>query len=59
MLRMSESFIRFGSLQVCLPNGNMFKQNPLENRKILTPICDYAISRHFPDISYDDEDPYE
>jgi serine/tyrosine/threonine adenylyltransferase len=59
VLRMCESFLRFGSLQVCLPEGQMHQPSPLENRKLLQPICDFAIQQHFPDINPDEEDPYE
>ena len=52
VLRISEVFIRFGSLEVCLPAGNMVSQNQMKNRKTLLPLCDYTISRHFPEISY-------
>jgi uncharacterized protein YdiU (UPF0061 family) len=37
----------------------MVSQNPMKNRKTLLPLCDYAISRYFPEISHYDEDPYE
>ena len=37
----------------------MVSQDPMKNRRTLTPLCDYAISRHFPDINYDDSDPFE
>ena len=35
VLRVCETFLRFGSLEVCLPDGQMRRENPLENRKLL------------------------
>jgi uncharacterized protein YdiU (UPF0061 family) len=58
-MRMSETFLRFGSLEVALPQGNMSKKNFLENRKLLEPLCDYAIANHFPDMDIYSVDPYE
>jgi serine/tyrosine/threonine adenylyltransferase len=29
VLRLSETFLRFGSLEVCLPAGNLYRSNPL------------------------------
>jgi len=35
ILRICETFIRFGSLEVCLSEGQMRRPHPLENRRIL------------------------
>lgn len=50
VLRVCKTFIRFGSLEVCRPNGNMRKQSPMQNRVMIQPLCDYAIKQHFSDI---------
>jgi uncharacterized protein YdiU (UPF0061 family) len=43
VLRICETFLRFGSLQVCLPDANMTEENPLENRRTLLPLLDYLL----------------
>ncbi len=50
VLRVAQSFLRFGSFQVCKKGAQLDKQNQIENRKILVALADYLIKNFYPEI---------
>ena len=50
VLRVAQSFLRFGSFQVCNKGAQLDRSSQLENRKILKAIADYLIQNFYPEI---------
>lgn len=59
IIRVAESFLRFGSFQVCNKDAQMHKEDPMENRKILSGLADYLLTYCYKHIDAEEGDPYE
>lgn len=59
VLRVAESFLRFGSFQVCNKGAQMDTGNSLKNREILKPLADCLITNFYKQISEENGDVYE
>lgn len=58
-MRVAETFLRFGSFQVCNNNGQMNTGNAMKNRQILKALADYLIQNFYKDIDEEEGDIYE
>jgi uncharacterized protein YdiU (UPF0061 family) len=48
VVRVAESFLRFGSFEVCNKGAQMAKEKQLDNRNILTPLANYLLHYCYP-----------
>lgn len=59
VLRISPSFLRFGSFQICNEDAQCYKPDPKHNRQFLQALADYLIKHNYPHLLNEDCDPYE
>lgn len=59
VLRVSPSFLRIGSFQVCNKNAQMDTGDMMGNRKILLPLANYLHTNFYSHLDEEECDVYE
>jgi uncharacterized protein YdiU (UPF0061 family) len=59
LVRVAESFLRFGSFEVCNKGAQMEKGKHLDNRNTLVPLANYLLHYCYKDIQEEEGDVYE